>query len=259
MIKSNKIQRNVSNVEFEKQYPIRSAARLAHRRDSLLIQRMPSSRDDSSNSSRQSCKANLIEDFPSSKQLLYDVNDDFKIAPPPPPPQRQEPVKAVSLLPSTSILAVGHNSSSASAKEDQNHRVKFSRKARIRLIPEFSHEDISISWYTSEERRRLQKQAKQVAKLRRNFSADALEAEFGESSRGLEHFLTKAGFEQQQKEQSNVIDAVLLLQHHRKVRGQPYNANEIAYTSYILSTAARDRALSNGTSDALFVVEDNNQ
>ena len=72
----------------------------------------------------------------------------------------------------------------------------------------------------------------------------------GESGRGVEHYGNKALLQKLKQEQDDVIDAVLLLQQHWRAKGLPFNAKELAYTSYTLSSMARDRAYLYGAEDA---------
>ena len=129
--------------------------------------------------------------------------------------------------------------------------VVFAPSVTCKIIPYKTDEELLAAWYTPEERTELQKQARHVTKLRRkSFSEAELNRTHGESGRGLEHFASRALLQKVKQQQDDVIDAVLLLQQHWRAKGLNFNAEELAYTSYTLSSVARDRAYLYGAKDA---------
>lgn len=129
--------------------------------------------------------------------------------------------------------------------------VVFAPSATCTIVPYKTDEELFAAWYTPEERTELQKQARRAVKLRRkSISEGELNRTHGESGRGVEHYGNKALLQKLKQQQDDVIDAVLLLQQHWRAKGLPFNAKELAYTSYTLSSMARDRAYLYGAEDA---------
>lgn len=133
----------------------------------------------------------------------------------------------------------------------RRNSVAFAPSASCTIIPYKTDEELLAAWYTPEERTDLQKRARRAVKLRRkSISEGECNRAHGESGRGIEHYGNKALLQKLKKQQDDVIDAVLLLQQHWRERGLPANAKELAYTSYTLSSMARDRAYLYGAEDA---------
>ena len=127
----------------------------------------------------------------------------------------------------------------------------FAQSASCTIIPYKTDEELLAAWYTPEERTVLQKQARRAVKLRRkSLSEGECVRTHGESGRGIEHYGNRALLQKLKQQQDDVIDAVLLLQQHWREKGVPANAEELAYTSYTLSSLARDRAYLYGAEDA---------
>ena len=129
--------------------------------------------------------------------------------------------------------------------------VEFAPSATCTIVPCRTDEELLAAWYTRDERTELQKQARRAVKLRRkSISEGECNRAHGESGRGIEHYGNKALLQKLKQQQDDVIDAVLLLQQHWRAKGLPFNAKELAYTSYTLSSMARDRAYLYGAEDA---------
>jgi len=140
---------------------------------------------------------------------------------------------------------------SSSGSTRQRRSVEFSQSANCTIIPHKTPEELLKAWYNKEERNQLQKRARRAVKLRRrSISEGALNEAHGESGRGIEHFADRGLLERLKREQDDVINAVLVIQEHWKAKGLPFNAKELAYTSYTLSTIARERAYLHGAQDA---------
>lgn len=151
-------------------------------------------------------------------------------------------------LQSTDITSSANRPSTTTARRKS---VVFAPSATCTLVPYKTDEELLAAWYTPEERTELQKQARRAVKLRRkSVSEGELNRTHGESGRGVEHYGNKALLQKLKQQQDDVIDAVLLLQQHWRAKGLPFNAKELAYTSYTLSSMARDRAYLYGAEDA---------
>ena len=130
--------------------------------------------------------------------------------------------------------------------------VQFSNEVRCKPIPYKTPAELQSVWYSSDERADLHGRTKKVIKRlrRRPMSEEELLASKNESMRGVEHLLSSSTLKDLQQEQRDVIDAVVLLQEHWRVKGLPFDARELAYTSHALSASARDRARQFGKVDA---------
>ena len=153
------------------------------------------------------------------------------------------------LVQSTDITSSTNRPSSSTTARRKS--VVFAPSATCTIVPFKTDEELFAAWYTPEERTELQKEARRAVKLRRkSISEGELNRTHGESGRGVEHYGNKALLQKLKQEQDDVIDAVLLLQQHWRAKGLPFNAKELAYTSYTLSSMARDRAYLYGAEDA---------
>ena len=153
------------------------------------------------------------------------------------------------LVQSTDITSSTNRPSSSTTARRKS--VVFAPSATCTIVPFKTDEELFAAWYTPEERTELQKEARRAVKLRRkSISEGELNRTHGESGRGVEHYGNKALLQKLKQQQDDVIDAVLLLQQHWRAKGLPFNAKELAYTSYTLSSMARDRAYLYGAEDA---------
>ena len=130
--------------------------------------------------------------------------------------------------------------------------VHFSNEVRCKPIPYKTPAELQSVWYSSDERAELHGRTKKVIKRlrRRPMSEEELLASKNESMRGVEHLLSASTLRALQQEQRDVIDAVVLLQQHWRVKNLPFDARELAYTSHALSASASDRARQFGKADA---------
>ena len=143
-------------------------------------------------------------------------------------------------------------SGSGSGSTRSRRSVHFSNEVRCKPIRYKTPAELRSVWYSSDERTELQGRTKKVVKRlrRRPMSEEELLASKNESTRGVEHLLSSAALREMQQEQRDVVDAVVLLQEHWRLKGLPFDAGELAYTSRALSASARERARHLGRADA---------
>eukprot|EP00563_Minutocellus_polymorphus_P011022 CAMPEP_0181068972 /NCGR_PEP_ID=MMETSP1070-20121207/26691_1 /TAXON_ID=265543 /ORGANISM="Minutocellus polymorphus, Strain NH13" /LENGTH=226 /DNA_ID=CAMNT_0023149733 /DNA_START=186 /DNA_END=867 /DNA_ORIENTATION=+ len=143
-----------------------------------------------------------------------------------------------------------------SRSRSSQRSVRFSSEVRCKPISYKTADEIRSVWMSSEERAELNGRTKKVVKRVRRRPGGMSEQELlttqNESTRGVEHLLSAATLRSRQQEQTDVIDAVVVLQEHWRVHGRwpPDADRELAYTSHALSAAARDRARQFGRADA---------
>lgn len=144
------------------------------------------------------------------------------------------------------------SSATATGTARSRRSVHFSNEVRCKPIPYKTPTELQSVWYSSDERAELHGRTKKIIKRlrRRPISEEELLASKNESMRGVEHLLSSSTLRDLQQEQRDVIDAVVLLQEHWRVKGLPFDARELAYTSHALSASARDRARQFGRADA---------
>ena len=101
--------------------------------------------------------------------------------------------------------------------------VQFSNEVRCKPIPYKTPAELQSVWYSSDERADLHGRTRKVIKRlrRRPMSEEELLASKNESMRGVEHLLSSSTLKDLQQEQRDVIDAVVLLQEHWRVKGLP--------------------------------------
>ena len=153
---------------------------------------------------------------------------------------------------SAKATATASGSGSGTGTARSRRSVHFSNEVRCKPIRYKTPAELRSVWYSSDERTELQGRAKKVVKRlrRRAMSEEELLASKNESMRGVEHLLSSATLREMQQEQRDVVDAVVLLQEHWRLKGLPFDAGELAYTSRALSASARERARHLGKADA---------
>ena len=270
---SRAIRKTVAALDEEiVKLPAPSARDMSHRRRSSV----------SSTSSSKSNDGELLEDFPTTSSTAqrtgsrstqagritpsdvaeHDEDDDVSSLSSSPTStvvdlheyaarnqhQSKKPKLKSCLSNSDTTNSTNRPSSSTTA---QRKSVVFAPSATCTIVPYKTDEELFAAWYTPEERTELQKQARRAVKLRRKSTSEGeLNRIHGESGRGVEHYGNKTLLQKLKQQQDDVIDAVLLLQQHWRAKGLPFNAKELAYTSYTLSSMARDRAYLYGAEDA---------
>jgi len=121
--------------------------------------------------------------------------------------------------------------------------VGFSETATVRIVHRKTDKELQEVCYSHEENEQLLLQAKKAVKLRRLFISDNdFEDRHGESTLGIEHYLSKALFKELQREKEEIIQAVLLFQDTMMARTQTINQEALAHAYSTLSSPARERA-----------------
>jgi hypothetical protein len=140
--------------------------------------------------------------------------------------------------------AKSSNNAVASTAARSRRSVHFCGEVRCKPIPYKTPAEVQSVWYSYDDRAEFQERARRVVKRlrRRPRTEEELLATKNETMRGIEHLLSQSNLRTLQREQKEVIEAVVLLQEHWRVKGLPSNAEELAFTSQTLSAPARDRA-----------------
>ena len=131
--------------------------------------------------------------------------------------------------------------------------VDFSTTARVRIIGRKTDKELRDVWYSHEEKEQLLLQAQKAVKFRRRFMTENdFEDQHGESTLGIEHYLSKALFKELQREKNEIIHAVLLFQETMVAQNQSIDHDALAHAYSTLSSPARKRAYLTGRDHSLF-------
>ena len=130
--------------------------------------------------------------------------------------------------------------------------VDFSTTARVRIVHRKTDKELQEVWYSHEEKEQLLLQAQKAVKLRRRFmSENDFEDRHGESTVGIEHYLSKALFKELQREKEEIIQSVLLFQETMVAQNQPIDHEALGHAYSTLSSSARERAYLTGRNHSL--------
>ena len=130
--------------------------------------------------------------------------------------------------------------------------VDFSTTVRVRIIHRKTDKELQEVWYSHEEKEQLLLQAQKAVKLRRCFmSENNFEDRHGESTLGIEHYLSKTLFKELQREKEEIIQSVLLFQETMMAQNKPIDHEALGHAYSTLSSSARERAYLTGRNYSL--------